>query len=160
MAKNIRGLLEVGEFNWLFSEYYCECQLLWSFEIWILLGTTLKHCYKWAFNKKLKLMGGAMKYVLEKLLDHEILRSMVFWATKNFFEKIVNPSDPPSYILNVRSLISCFIRSFQFWNFWKWYDENLVKGLTCYKYIEKPSCIYLILTNGPRKFPRTRYYWE
>ena len=35
-----------GEFNWLFSEYYCECQLLWWFEIWILLSTTLKYCYK------------------------------------------------------------------------------------------------------------------
>ena len=27
-----------GEFNWLSSEYYCECQLLYWFEIWNYLG--------------------------------------------------------------------------------------------------------------------------
>ena len=31
-----------GEFNWLFSEYYCECQLLWWFEYnWALPWNTV-----------------------------------------------------------------------------------------------------------------------
>ena len=33
-------------------------------------------------------MGGAMKYFLKKLLDLEIFRSMVFWATKNFLKNL------------------------------------------------------------------------
>ena len=38
--------------------------------------------------------------------------------------------------------------------------KNLVKGATCYKNPEKPSCIDLILTNRPRtkKFPRMSHY--
>ena len=36
-----------------------------------------------------------MKHFLKKLLGHEIFKSMVFWATKSFFEKIVKPSGPP-----------------------------------------------------------------
>ena len=39
-------------------------------------------------NKKLKLMGGAMKYFLKKLLGHEIFRSMVSWATKNVLKNL------------------------------------------------------------------------
>ena len=66
--------------------------------------TTLKYCYKQALNKKLKLMGGAMKYFPKKLLGHEIFRSMVPWAT-NFFKKISKTLRPSSYILNVRSLM-------------------------------------------------------
>ena len=46
-----------------------------------------------------------MKYFLKKLLGHEIFRSMFSWATKIFFEKFVKPSGPPSYILNVHSLM-------------------------------------------------------
>ena len=56
-----------------------------SLMIWNLnttVSTTLKYYYKQALNKKLTLMGGAMKYFLEKLLDHEIFMSMVSWATK------------------------------------------------------------------------------
>ena len=71
MAKNIRGFF--GEFNWLFSEYYYECQLLWWLEIWILLSTTLKYCYKQALSKELKLMGGAMNYFSKK-----------YWTVKYF----------------------------------------------------------------------------
>ena len=41
-GKNTRDFLE----NWLFSEYYCECQLLWWFEFWMLLSTTSKYYYK------------------------------------------------------------------------------------------------------------------
>ena len=49
-------------------------------------------------------MGGAMKYFLQKLLGHEIVRSMVSWADEIFFGKFVKPSGPSSYIPNVRSL--------------------------------------------------------
>ena len=48
-------------------------------------------------------MGGAMKYFRKKLLGHEVFRSMVSWATKFFLKNLKNPQ-PPSYILNVRSL--------------------------------------------------------
>ena len=48
-------------------------------------------------------MGGAMKYFQKKLLGHEIFRSMVSLATKNFLQSPPLPR-PPSYILNVRSL--------------------------------------------------------
>ena len=54
----------------------------------ITVNTTLKYCYKQALNKKLKLMGGAMKYFLKKLLGHEIFRSMVSWATKYFLKNL------------------------------------------------------------------------
>ena len=36
----------------------------------ITVSTTMKYCYKWALNKKLKLMGETMEYFLKKLLDH------------------------------------------------------------------------------------------
>ena len=49
-------------------------------------------------------MGGAMKYFPKKLLGHEIFRSMVSWATKDFLKDLQNPLAPPSYILNVQSL--------------------------------------------------------
>ena len=86
--------------------------LLWmltSLVIWnlnITMSTSLKYCYKYSLNWKLKLMGGAIKYFLKKLLGHEKFTSMVYWAFKMFFEKFVKPSDPPplSYILNVRFL--------------------------------------------------------
>ena len=43
----------------------------------IAVSTTLKYNHKQALNKKLKLMGGAMKYFPENLLGHEIFSSMV-----------------------------------------------------------------------------------
>ena len=107
MAKNIRGFLEnlfkytflniivnVNIFSDLKFEYYCE----YYPEI----------LYKKALNKKLKLMGGAINYLPKKLLGHEILRSMVSWAT-NFFLKICKtlrpiPTHPSFYILNACSL--------------------------------------------------------
>ena len=61
MAKNIRGFFEN-----LFEYYFWI--LLWmltSLVIWnlnITMSTTLKYCYKQALNRKLKLLGGAMKY--------------------------------------------------------------------------------------------------
>ena len=39
-------------------------------------------------------MGGAMKYFLKNILDREILRSMVSWTTKFFFEKFIKPPAP------------------------------------------------------------------
>ena len=83
MAKGIRDFLEnlieyyflniIVDVNFLSDlkvEYYCEY--------------TLKYCYKKALNKKLKLMGGAMKCFSKKLLGHEIFGPMVSWATKYF----------------------------------------------------------------------------
>ena len=41
-----------------------------------------------------------MKYFPNKLLDYEIFKSMVSWATNFFFEKFVKPSDsPPIYLM-------------------------------------------------------------
>ena len=70
--------------------------VIWNLNITV--SATMKYCYKSALNKKVKLMGGAMKHFLKKLLGHEW--SMVPWK-KNC--KTFRP--PPSYILNVRSLI-------------------------------------------------------
>ena len=48
-------------------------------------------------------MGGTMKYFLKKLLGHKTFRSVVSWATKDFFEKFVKPSGPPStYLIYAR----------------------------------------------------------
>ena len=61
--------------------------LLWmltSLVIWnsnVTVSTTLKYCYNQVLNKKLKLMGGAIKYFPKKLLGHEIFRSRASWAT-------------------------------------------------------------------------------
>ena len=65
----------------------------------ISVSTTLKYYHKEALNKKLKLMGGAMKYFSKKLQGHEIFSSMFSWDTK-FFWKICKTLRPPSYILN------------------------------------------------------------
>ena len=42
----------------------------------ITVSTTLKYCYKKALNKKIKLMEGAMRHFLKKLLRNEIFRSI------------------------------------------------------------------------------------
>ena len=67
--------------------------------------TTLKYCYKKALNKKLKLMGGAIKYLMKKLLGYKILWSVVSWATKCFWKiyKILCLPPRSPYVLNVRS---------------------------------------------------------
>ena len=62
-------IVNVNFFGDLKFEYYCE------YYSEVLLQENLK---------KLKLIGGAMKYFPKKLLGHEIFRSMVSWAT-NFF---------------------------------------------------------------------------
>ena len=53
-----------------------------------------------------------MKNFLKKVLGHEIFRSIVSWTTIFFFEKFVQPSGPPSYILNVHSLTQTHWNSF------------------------------------------------
>ena len=60
--------------------FWLSLWMLTSLVIWILnitVSTTLKYCHKYVLKKKLKLMGGAMKYFLKKLLGHKIFRSMV-----------------------------------------------------------------------------------
>ena len=79
--------------------------LLWmltSLRIWnlnITVSTTMKY-YKWALNKKLKLMRGTMKYFPKKLLGHEILG---LWSPglQIFFWKIYKTLRPPpsTYLL-------------------------------------------------------------
>ena len=54
----------------------------------IAVSTSLKYYYKKAWNKKLKLMGGAIKYFPNKLLGHETFRYMVTWAAKSFLKKL------------------------------------------------------------------------
>ena len=69
MAKSIRAFSEN------LTDYFLNIivNANW-FEIWILLRTSMKYCYKYALNKKLKLMGGAMKYFLKTLLGQKIFR--------------------------------------------------------------------------------------
>ena len=109
MSKSIRGYLE-NLFEYYFSNIIVP--ILTSLVIWnlnVTVSTTLKYCYKQAINKKLKLVGGAMKHFPKKLLGREIFRSMVSWSTNFFFWKIFKTLFPhlrSSYILNVRSLTS------------------------------------------------------
>ena len=81
MAKNIKDLLEK-----LFEYYFLNIIVNANFfsELNITVSTTLKYYHKQALSKKLKLMGGAMKYFSKKLQGHEIFSSMVSWATKFF----------------------------------------------------------------------------
>ena len=49
-------------------------------------------------------MGRAMTYFLKKWRGHEILRSMVSWATKKFLKNLYNPPapylhPPPTYLM-------------------------------------------------------------
>ena len=73
-------IVNLNFFSDLKFEYYCE------YYPEILLQDSL--------NKKLKLMGGAMKYFPKKLQGHEIW-SMVSWATIFFFWKIYKTLQPP-----------------------------------------------------------------
>ena len=82
-----------GEFIWIlfFENYGPSLWTLTSLVIWnsnITVSTILKYCYKKALNKKLKLMGGALKYLPKKLLGHEIFISMVSWAMKCFLKNL------------------------------------------------------------------------
>ena len=68
------------------------------------LNTIMKYYRKQALNKKLKLMGGAMKFFTKKLLGHEIFSSMIPWATKYFLKNFEKPSGLISYIFHICSL--------------------------------------------------------
>ena len=85
MAKNFRGFLEN-----LFECYFLNIIVSVNFfsDLNITVSTTLKYYHKQVLNKKLKLMGGAMKYFPKELLGHEIFRSMVSWATKFFLKNL------------------------------------------------------------------------
>ena len=92
------------EFSWNNFYFMLISLVIWNLNITV--STTLKYSYKKALNKKLKLIGGTMKYFPKKLLGHEIFRSMISLVT-NVFEQFVKPSSspsPPFYILNKRSL--------------------------------------------------------
>ena len=84
----------VASLSWLFlssiiCEYYC-----WSIivniklfsDLSISLNTTLKYYDSQGLNKKLKLMGGAMKFFSKK--DYEIFNSKVPLATKYFSKSL------------------------------------------------------------------------
>ena len=85
MAKNIRDFLEnltdyflniivnVNFFGDMTFEYY-----------WALPWNTLQV----VLYEKLKMMGGAMKYFLKKLLGYKIFRSMVSWDAKYFLKNL------------------------------------------------------------------------
>ena len=85
MAKSIRGILE-NLFEYYFVNIFVNVSFFSDLKLNITVSSTLKYCCKKALYKKLKLMGGAMKYFPKILMGHEIFRSMVSWAT-NFFLK-------------------------------------------------------------------------
>ena len=93
MTKIFRGFLEN-----LFEYYFLNIIVNVNFfsDLNITVSTNLKYFHKQDLNKKLKLMGGAMKYFPKKLLGHKIFS--------------------PSYILNVRSLRTV-VTSINFGNF-------------------------------------------
>ena len=77
-AKNIRGFSEN-----LFEYHFLNVIVNVNFvsDLNITLSTTLKYYHKQAINRKVKLMGRAMKYFPKNLLGHEIFSSMVSCAT-------------------------------------------------------------------------------
>ena len=98
MAKNIRGFFEN-----LFEYYFLHIVVNGYFfsDLNITVSTTLNYYHKQASNKKLKLMGGAMKYFREKLLGHEIFSSMVPWAAKFFLKNLSNLlASRPQYLIS------------------------------------------------------------
>ena len=67
MAKNIRGFLE-NLFEYYFLNIIANANVNLFSDLSITVSTTLKYYHKQVLNKKLKLMGAAMKYFPEKLL--------------------------------------------------------------------------------------------
>ena len=100
IEKNIRGFLEN-----LFECYFLNiiANAYFFSELNIVVCTTLKYCYKQAFNKKLKLMGGTMKYFLK---NYWAMKYLALWSPglQIVFEKICKTLRSPSHILNARSL--------------------------------------------------------
>ena len=69
-------------------EYYCQgCSFL---VLWIYLRIlpALKYYDSQDLDEKLKLIGGAMKFLSKKLLGHEVFNSMVLSGLQNIFWKI------------------------------------------------------------------------
>ena len=64
--------------------------------------STLKQYRKQPLNKKLKLMGGAIKFFTKKLLGHEIFSFMVPWVVRHFLKNLLDPlaTPPPTYLIN------------------------------------------------------------
>ena len=52
------------------------------------VNTTLKYCRKQTLNKKLKLMVRGINFFTKKLLGHEMVSSMIAWATKYFLKSV------------------------------------------------------------------------
>ena len=73
------------------SEYYCLIIIV-NISSFIPLNTnvntTLKYYRKQALNEKLKLIRGAMKFFTKKLLDQEIINSMIPWTTEYFLKNL------------------------------------------------------------------------
>ena len=73
------------------SKYYCLIIIV-NISSFIPLNTnvntTLKYYRKQALNEKLKLIRGAMKFFTKKLLDQEIINSMIPWTTKYFLKNL------------------------------------------------------------------------
>ena len=86
-----------------FREYY-YLNIIVNISTFSPLNTNVKYFRKQALKKKLKLMGGVMKFFTKNLLGYEIFSSMVPLGYEMFFEIFVKPSGPHSYILNERSL--------------------------------------------------------
>ena len=92
MAKKTRGYFE-NLFEYYFLNIVGNVN---SFsDLNITVSTTLKYYHQQALSKKLKLMGGAMKYFSEKLLGNETFSSMVPLDANFFFETFVKSSGPP-----------------------------------------------------------------
>ena len=62
MAKNIRGFLE-NLFEYYFLNIIVNVNFCSDLKFECYCEYFLKYCYKKVLNKKLKLIGGAMKYV-------------------------------------------------------------------------------------------------
>ena len=75
------------------------------------VNTNLRYYRKQAINKKLKLLGGAMKFFTKKLLGYEIFSSMIPWVTKYFLKNLLKPPTPtptpPTYLMYALSY-NCF----------------------------------------------------
>ena len=93
--QNFRGFLE-NLFEYCFLNIIVTVNFVSDLNISV--STTLKYYHNEALNKKLKLMGGAMKYFSKNIQGREIFSSMFSWDTK-FFWKICKTLRPPSYIL-------------------------------------------------------------
>ena len=68
-----------------FREYY-YLNIIVNISTFSPLNTNVKYFRKQALKKKLKLMGGVMKFFTKNLLGYEIFSSMVPWATKYFLK--------------------------------------------------------------------------